>query len=354
MGVDLDGLVRENIKRLTPYSSARSETDGTGCVLLDANENSCGSPIGDELHRYPDPYQVEIKKRIAAMNGVDATEIFIGNGSDEAIDLLFRIFCRPGRDNAIVCPPTYGMYEVSAAINDVEVRRAKLTVEFQLNTAAVKQQVDHNTKLIFLCSPNNPTGNCLRTDSILELTRDFTGIVVVDEAYIHFSDNPSLVSEIKNFPNLVVLQTFSKAWGLAGLRIGAAFAQSDVIGYFNKVKPPYNVSRAGQKLVLLAIGDNSKLSETVRKIVEERNRLAQALSGFSLVQTVYPSDANFLLVRCDKPIETRAFLLDHKIIVRDRSKVELCEGCLRITVGTRQENDTLIDALKEYEESIVY
>jgi histidinol-phosphate aminotransferase len=354
MQFDLDGLVRENIKRLTPYSSARSETDGTGCILLDANENSFGSPIGDELHRYPDPYQIEIKERIAEMNGVAESEIFIGNGSDEAIDLLFRIFCRPGRDSVIVCPPTYGMYEVSAGINEVDIRRARLLRDFQLDTDAVSKNTDENTKVLFLCSPNNPTGNCIDRDQVLHLAQNFSGIVVVDEAYIHFSDSESFVSEIKTHPNLVVLQTFSKAWGLAGLRIGVAFANSEIIAYFNKVKPPYNVSRSAQQLLLSALGRMSRLSDVVSKVVEQRNRLSQALHQLSFVQTVYPSDANFLLVRCENPVEARAFLLDRGIIVRDRSKVELCEGCLRITVGTPEENEALINALTEYEKSIVH
>jgi histidinol-phosphate aminotransferase len=354
MQFDLDSLIRENIKGLRPYSSARSETDGTGCVLLDANENSFGSPIGGELHRYPDPYQVEIKKRVAEINGIDRSEIFIGNGSDEAIDLLFRIFSRPGLDNVIICPPTYGMYEVSAAINDVEVRRANLTGEFQLDLEGVSQLIDENTKLVFVCSPNNPTGNSISRETILDLTKSFSGIVVVDEAYIHFSDTPSLVPEIAGIPNLVVLQTFSKAWGLAGLRIGLAFANNEIVEYFNKLKPPYNVSRAAQELLLSALDDNSKLDDTVRKAVEEREQLKRLLGDLSFVKTVYPSDANFLLVRCEKPVETRAFLLDRKIIVRDRSRVELCEGCLRITVGTPEENKALINALKEYEESIVH
>lgn len=354
MGFDLAALVRENIKSLTPYSSARSETDGIGCILLDANENSFGSPIGDELHRYPDPYQIEIKKQIAAINDVDESEIFIGNGSDEAIDLLFRIFCRPGRDNVIICPPTYGMYEVSAAINDIEVRRANLTTEFQLDAVWVRQQIDANTKLLFICSPNNPTGNPIARETILDIASDFRGIVVVDEAYIHFSELPSLVGDLDDFPNLVVLQTFSKAWGLAGLRVAAAFADRKIISLFNKVKPPYNVSRAAQMLLLSALTGNSRLLETVRETVEQRDRLRTAFSQLSFVRTIYPSEANFLLVRCDRPVETRAFLLDRKIIVRDRSKVDLCEGCLRITVGTPEENKALIDALKEYETSIVH
>jgi histidinol-phosphate aminotransferase len=354
MEFDLNGLVRGNIKRLTPYSSARSETDGTGCVLLDANENSFGSPLGNELHRYPDPYQLEIKKRIAAMNDIDSSEIFIGNGSDEAIDLLFRIFCRPGFDNVIVCPPTYGMYEVSAEINDIEVRRANLSREFQLDTAAIQGRVSENTKLVFICSPNNPTGNCVDRNEILDIAKNFRGIVAVDEAYIQFSDHASLVSEIKTFPNLVVLQTFSKAWGLAGLRIGVAFAQREIIDYFDKVKPPYNISRAAQELLLSALTNNSKLHETVRQAIEQRDLLNIALSKFSFVKTVYPSEANFLLVRFENPVETRAFLLERNIIVRDRSRVELCEGCLRITVGTPKENNAMMAALKEYEKSIVY
>jgi len=354
MRFDLSSLVRENIKFLTPYSSARNEVDGTGCVLLDANENSFGSPIGKDLHRYPDPSQTEIKKRLAVMSGVEASEIFIGNGSDEAIDLLLRVFCRPGIDNVIICPPTYGMYEVSAAINDIEVRRADLTKDFQLDDATIESLVDENTKLIFICSPNNPTGNGIDPEAILNLTSNSTGIVVVDEAYIHFSDTPSLVGEIKNLPNLVVLQTFSKAWGLAGLRVGVAYAQSNVIGFLNKVKPPYNVGRSTQEMLLKALDSRTILDETVSKVIEQRNKLAIALNMLSFVRRVYPSAANFLLVKCDERIGLHDYLIDRNIIVRDRSKVKLCDGCLRITVGTPEENNALIEALKEYEEGIVH
>ena len=238
------------------------------------------------------------------------------------------------------------MYEVSAAINDIEVRRANLTIDFQLDLTAVREQADGNTKLVFICSPNNPTGNCIDREKIFNLAENFQGMIVVDEAYIHFSNSPSLVSAIKTFPNLVVLQTFSKAWGLAGLRVGVAFAHNGLIAYFNKIKPPYNVSRAAQNLLLSALIDNPKLNETIRRTVDQRQRLVQALSEFSFVRNVYPSDANFLLVRCEKPVETRKYLLERNIIVRDRSTVELCEGCLRVTVGTPDENDALDEYIK--------
>ena len=245
----LENLVRENIKRLVPYSSARKEFTGAARIFLDANENSFGSPLGKNYNRYPDPLQWKLKEKIAEINSVNPAEIFIGNGSDEAIDLLFRIFCEPRRDNILICPPTYGMYEVSAEVNDVEVKRANLTKDFKLDLAAIENAIDENTKLLFICSPNNPTGNSFGREEILNLAKSFGGIVVVDEAYIHFSSEKSLIDEINNFPNLVVLQTFSKAWGLAGLRVGLAFANAEIIALFNKVKPPYNISEIAQNAI---------------------------------------------------------------------------------------------------------
>jgi histidinol-phosphate aminotransferase len=343
----LENLVRENIKRLKPYSSARKEFSGEADIFLDANENSFGSPLPDSYNRYPDPLATTIKKKVAELNNVQPAEIFVGNGSDEAIDLLFRIFCRPQTDNIVICPPTYGMYEVSAEINDVEIRRASLTSDFELDLDEMQKVIDNNSKLIFICSPNNPTGNLMRRETVLQIAKNFDGIVVVDEAYIHFSNEKSLVAEIRDNPNLVVLQTFSKAWGLAGLRVGLAFANEETVRLFNKVKPPYNVSQAAQELILKALGNESRVKETVAEIVRERSNLIDGLNQFSFVKKIYPSDANFVLVKTDDANAIYEFLLKEKIVVRNRNNVELCAGCLRITVGTPDENAALLGALKK-------
>jgi histidinol-phosphate aminotransferase len=347
MNFNLENLIRENIKNLTPYSSARKEFSGAAQIFLDANENSFGSPLPENYNRYPDPLQTEIKEKIAEWNDVKPTEIFVGNGSDEAIDLLFRIFCRPQIDNVLICPPTYGMYEVSAEINDVNVKRANLTADFQLDFQKIKNAIDENTKLLFICSPNNPTGNSFERESILKLIKDFHGIVVVDEAYIHFSIEKSFVSEINNFSNLVVLQTFSKAWGLAGLRVGLSFANEKIISLFNRVKPPYNVSQIAQKAILEALENKSDVEKTVKKIVSEREKLIENLRAFSFVTKIYPTDANFVLVKTIDAETIYKFLLDEKIVVRNRNNVELCAGCLRITIGTNEENAALLNSLEK-------
>ncbi|HQU86208.1 MAG TPA: histidinol-phosphate transaminase, partial [Pyrinomonadaceae bacterium] len=284
----------------------------------------------------------------AANYSVKPTEIFLGNGSDEAIDLLFRIFCEPRKDNILICPPTYGMYEVSAEINDVEIKRANLTEDFRLDLNAIESAFNKNTKLLFICSPNNPTGNSFAKAEILNLTKNFNGIVVVDEAYIHFSSEESLLSEINNFPNLVVLQTFSKAWGLAGLRVGLAFANEEIIKLFNKVKPPYNISEIAQNAILEAFENAEQVEKTIAEIISEREKLIENLRGFSFVKKIYPTDANFVLVKTSDAEKIYKFLLDEKIVVRNRNNVELCEGCLRITIGTPQENESLLKALKNY------
>lgn len=355
MAFDLDKLVRENVKGLLPYSSARDEFDGTAEIFLDANENAFGSPLGNGAYsRYPDPLQNEVKEKIAELSGVRPSQIFAGNGSDEAIDLLIRIFCRPQIDDILICPPTYGMYEVAASVNDVAVRRANLTGDFELDIEAIKTSVSETTKLIFLCSPNNPTGNLMHREAILQVARFFDGIVAVDEAYIHFSTERSLVSDIDNFPNLVVLQTFSKAWGLAGLRVGLAFAGEGIIKLFNKIKPPYNVSQIAQETILNALTKATAFHKTVGQIVKERTAIARCLGQFSFVTKVYPSDANFLLVKTTTADDLYSFLLREKIVVRNRSRLELCEGCVRITIGTPEENQALTDAMEKYEKSLVY
>ena len=345
MKFDLQSLVRENIRNLKPYSSARSEFEGSAEVFLDANENAFGSPAGLGLNRYPDPLQHELKDRIAAMKGVSPSQIFVGNGSDEAIYLLFRIFCEPARDEVITCPPTYGMYRVSADINDISVREIRLTDDFQFDDPAIVAAISASTKLIFICSPNNPTGNLMSRESIREIIRQFNGIVVVDEAYIDFADEPSLIEELADLPNLVVLQTFSIAWGMAGVRVGLAFASSEIIDLMNRVKPPYNVSGLAQQAVIDALDSKATVNAWIDAAKAERLRLESSFIDLDIVQRVYPSDANFLLVEVDDANAIYQYLVEEKIVVRNRNNVELCEGCLRITVGTPLENDRLLDAL---------
>ncbi|RPD40904.1 histidinol-phosphate transaminase [Chitinophaga barathri] len=343
---DLESILRDNIKRLVPYSSARDEFKGEASVYLDANENSFGSPLPAAYHRYPDPLQWKVKYRLAEIKGVPPQNIFLGNGSDEAIDILYRAFCRPGVDNVVLCPPTYGMYEVSANINDVTIRKASLTPDFQLDLEAIESAIDENTKLIFICSPNNPTANAINREDIEMVLNNFDGIVVVDEAYINFSRQKSLIRELTEYPNLVILQTLSKAWGLAALRVGMAFASEDIINVFNKIKPPYNINQASQELALQALDNIEQVNGWIKETVEERNKLQAALTALPIVELVYPSDANFLLV---KTVDAKGIynkLVEQGIIVRDRSKVELCAGCLRITIGTPEENITLLNTLK--------
>jgi histidinol-phosphate aminotransferase len=348
MSFNLNNLIRENIKKLIPYSSARDEFHGEAKVFLDANENAIGSPLLKWYNRYPDPHQQTIKEKLSAIKGVPASQIFIGNGSDECIDLLFRAFCNPGKDNVIICPPTYGMYEVSANINDVEIRKAPLLENFQLDLIHLETLVDEHTKLIWLCSPNNPTGNSLNREDIEMVLNNFDGIVVIDEAYINFSRQRSFIPELKEYPNLVVMQTLSKAWGLAGLRLGMAFASENIIGIYNKVKPPYNISEAVQELVIKALDNTAEVNEMIKELVKERKQLEQDLLQLKAVEKVYPSDANFLLVKTIDAKAIYTYLVARGIVVRNRSNVTLCENCLRITVGTSKENSELTQALQEF------
>lgn len=348
MSFNLQSLIRSNIQSLVPYSSARDEFHGEAKIFLDANENSIGSPLTKWYNRYPDPHQKQIKEKLAAIKGVPASQIFIGNGSDECIDILYRAFCNPGKDNVIICPPTYGMYEVSANINDVEVRKARLLDDFQLDLVHMETLVDEHTKIIWLCSPNNPTGNSLNREDIEMVLNNFDGLVVIDEAYINFSRQRSFIPELKEYPNLVILQTLSKAWGLAGLRLGMAFASEAIIEVYNKVKPPYNISQAVQELVIKALDNVQDVNAMIQIIVEERKRLEQELPSLPCVVKVYLSDSNSLLVKTVDAKAIYQYLLTQKIVVRDRSKVELCEGCLRITVGTVRENDGLLNALRSF------
>lgn len=345
---DLTRLLRENIKRLTPYSSARDEFKGEASVLLDANENAFGSPLDKNFNRYPDPLQHELKLKLSAIKGVPARNMFLGNGSDEAIDILFRAFCRPGIDNVILVPPTYGMYEVSANINDVGIRRVNLTADFQLDLESMAEAIDADTRLIFLCSPNNPTGNSLHREDIETILANFNGLVVVDEAYINYSRQKTFIQELTEYSNLVVLQTLSKAWGLAGLRLGMAFASEEIIEVFNKIKPPYNINQATQELALKALERVDEVNDWIRSTVAEREKLSNDLLSLDFVVHVYPSDANFILVKTSDPRALYEYLVGESIIVRDRSKVELCAGCLRFTVGTPDENAMLVEALRRY------
>jgi histidinol-phosphate aminotransferase len=347
----IDNILRKNIKELVPYSSARDEFKGEASVFLDANENSYGSPLNHNYNRYPDPLQLKVKNRLAGIKGVPAKNIFLGNGSDEAIDILFRAFCNPGVDNVITLPPTYGMYEVSANINDVEVRKVPLRPDYQLNMEAIAEAIDEHTRIIFICSPNNPTGNSIDRQDIETILANFNGLVVIDEAYINYSRQKTFIQELTEYSNLVILQTLSKAWGLAGLRVGMAFASEEIIEIFNKVKPPYNINEASQELALEALQNVDQINKWIKETVAEREKLIAELAQISSVLKIYPSDANFILVKTSNPKGIYSHLVRLGIIVRDRSKVELCEGCLRITIGTPQENIELLNALKSFQES---
>lgn len=342
---NLDNITRSNIKKLSPYSSARDEYSGEAKVFLDANENSLGSPLSKWYNRYPDPHQVKLKASISQVKSIAANQIFLGNGSDECIDLLYRCFCEPGKDNVIICPPTYGMYEVSANINNIELRKAPLLDDFQLDLVHLENLADENTRIIWICSPNNPTGNSLNRADIEMVLNNFNGLVVVDEAYINFSRQSSWIRELQEYPNLVVLQTFSKAWGLAGLRLGMSFASPAIIEIMDRVKPPYNINQVTQELALQALEEVGQVNDMIRLIVDMRNALADVLRQIPGVEKVYDSDANFLLVKIKAARQVYDYLLTKGIVVRDRSNVKLCDDCLRITIGTEEENTQLVDAL---------
>lgn len=349
--MDINKLQRENIKNLRPYSTARDEYKGQASIFLDANENSYGSPLmsaaaDKNYNRYPDPLQLDLKDAISKIKGVPIENTFLGNGSDEAIDLLFRAFCEPGQDNVIILPPTYGMYEVSANINNVEVRKVNLLPNFQLDLDGIAEAIDENTKLIFICSPNNPTGNSIVRTDIETVLTNFDGLVVIDEAYINYAKQRTFIKELTEYPNLVILQTFSKAWGLAALRLGMAFAARPVIDVLNKVKPPYNINQATQDIALNALQNIDQVNEWIKITVAERENLSNELRALPLVKKVYPSDANFILIEVENALDIYNLLVDEGIIIRDRSKVTLCEGCLRITIGTAEENKTLLQTLK--------
>lgn len=340
----LKDLVRPNILALEPYSCARNEFTGEARVYVDANEN----PYDTEVNRYPDPLQKAVKRKIAALKGVRESQIFLGNGSDEAIDLPFRIFCRPGIDNVVAPAPTYGMYQVCADINDIEYRSVPMKSDFQLDIESMKARIDDHTKLVFLCSPNNPSGNALRWEDVQWFLDHFKGITIVDEAYIDFSSQPSLLRELDRYPRMMVLQTFSKAWGQAAIRLGMAFAGEEIIGLMNNVKYPYNVNVLTQKQALRVLDNAGEKDRAVKEILQQREMVRDRLNALECVDRIYPSDANFLLVKVYDADNTYRFLLDRGIIVRNRNRVTLCKGCLRITVGTPAENEEIIAALKEY------
>ena len=338
----LEQLLRKNILQLRPYSCARNEFQGQASVYLDANENPYNAPY----NRYPDPLQRELKDRIAAIKGLRPGQIFLGNGSDESIDVLFRAFCEPRVDNVVAIEPTYGMYKVAADINDVTYREVLLDENFQMDAEKILAACDENTKLIFLCSPNNPTGNSLNREEVLKLLDQFEGLLVLDEAYIDFASEPSMMSRLDEYPSLVVLQTFSKAWGSAAIRLGMALASESIVQALNKIKYPYNISLPTQQQAMKMLDAAPEVQEWVESILQERDRLSKALSELRLVKHIYPSDANFLLLRVSDANRLYAVLVEQGIIVRNRNNVSLCLGCLRITIGTTEENDILLKALK--------
>lgn len=341
--MNLDKLLRNNIKSLKPYSSARDEFSGEAEVFLDANEN----PFNKPYNRYPDPLQWAVKEKIAIVKKIAPEKIFLGNGSDEPIDIIFRAFCEPGVDNMVSIDPTYGMYQVAADINNVEVRKVKLNEDFGFSAQKLLDATNLYTKVIFVCSPNNPTANLLDKNEIIRLIKGFDGLVVVDEAYIDFAPESSLLPELDQYENLIVLQTFSKAWGMAGIRLGMAFAQPEIIRIFNKVKYPYNINILTQQKALELLEKASDKEEWVKIILEERDIMVRKLFKLPFVQVVYPSDANFILVKMHDARGIYEYLTEQKIIVRDRSKVTLCDDCLRITIGSPKENKKLRKALKE-------
>jgi histidinol-phosphate aminotransferase len=341
--LDIHKLVRKNVLNMKPYSSARDEFKGEADIFLDANENPYPSPY----NRYPDPLQWKVKEKLAVIKKVRAEQIFLGNGSDEAIDLIIRAFCEPNNDSILITDPTYGMYAVCADVNDVRIQRVTLTTNFDLDLDKIRKAIDPTTKVIFLCSPNNPTGNLLSRDTIKSILSEFRGLVVIDEAYIDFTSSKSFAEELDEFPSLIVLQTFSKAWGLAGLRLGMAFASTDIINILNKIKYPYNVNIQTQDLALKSLSFVRQKDQWVAEIIEQRKKMEVELSNLSITKKVYPSDSNFLLVKVQEAVKTYQYLMNRGIIVRDRSNVTLCIDCLRITIGTPAENVRLLKALKE-------
>ncbi len=343
--ISLEQLCRKNIWSLAPYSSARNEYAGREArVFLDANEN----PYNQPFNRYPDPLQLELKEALSKVKGVPAENIFLGNGSDEAIDLPYRCFCEPGKDNVVAIEPTYGMYKVCADINDVEYRPVLLDEHYQISADRLLAATDSHTKLIWLCTPNNPTGNCLNREEVIKVIEQFEGLVIVDEAYSDFSSQPTFRAQLSKYPNLIVLNTMSKAWGCAAIRLGMAFASEEIIQLFNKVKYPYNVNLLTQQQALEALKDPFEVDNWVKILLQERSRMIDAFAMLPICEKVYPTDANFFLAKMSDAPTIYNYLVDKGIIVRNRHRVQLCENCLRITIGTKTENSELIAALRQF------
>lgn len=344
-GFDLNTLVRESVQKLQPYSSARDEyvSDGSEMLFLDANEN----PFDNGVNRYPDPYQRSLKLLLAEQKGVSESQILLGNGSDEVLDLIYRAFCEPNQDNIITLPPTYGMYKVLSGINAVENREVLLTDDFEPNVEEILGVVDAKSKLLFICSPNNPTGNSFKKERIEQLLASFSGLVVIDEAYIDFSKDESWLSQLNNYPNLIVTQTLSKAYGLAGIRLGICYASEEIIKVLNKIKPPYNVNQLTQQRALERVLNQDLVNKEILQILQERDQLITALNNLEFVEKIYPTDANFVLAKLDNANKRYQQLLEKQVVVRNRSTQPLCENTLRFTVGTPEENKKLIATLKE-------
>ena len=345
---DLSKLLRSNIRNLSPYSSARDEFTGQEGVFLDANENPITSLASKNYNRYPDPHQRILKQKISPIKDVAVENIFLGNGSDEPIDLLIRAFCEPKQDEILLLPPTYGMYKVCASIQDVAIKTVALDSDFDIRQDAVLDNITEKTKIIFICTPNNPTANAVSYDKIKTILKAFDGIVVVDEAYIDFSEKESFTNYLDEYPNLVVLHTFSKAWGMAALRLGMCFASEEIIQVLTKIKFPYNINQATIDLAMLALDKHDEMKSLVATINSERNRLQEELLKFDFVVFVYPSETNFLLVKVTQPKAIYNYLLNEKVIIRDRSDVIGCEGSLRFSIGTKEENDLVIKLLKDF------
>lgn len=339
--MNINNLLRKNIRTLKPYSSARDEYSGEAMVFLDANEN----PFNQPYNRYPDPLQKKLKEKISAIKGVEPSNIFLGNGSDEPIDLLIRAFCEPGLDNIVTIDPTYGMYTVAADVNNIEVKKVSLDQDFQINADLILGATNTNTNLIFLCSPNNPTGNCLNKDEMVKIISNFSGLVILDEAYIDFSPDLSLLPELDKYKNLVILQTFSKAWGMAGIRLGMAFASKEIIQVLNRIKYPYNLNILTQQKALELLGNSKEVENWVNLLLREKKKMVKNLKKFPFIEKIYPSDANFILVKMHDANGIYDYLVENGIIVRNRSKVHLCDDSLRITIGEKSENKQLIAAL---------
>lgn len=347
--MDYQSIILPHIFNLKPYSSARDEFKGSEGIFLDANENPIGSATKENWNRYPDPLQIQIKEKLAKIKKCELNQIFLGNGSDEAIDLLIRMTCSSNEHNVIICPPTYGMYEVSASINNISILKVPLTADYQLDTENILRNINNHTKLVFICSPNNPTGNKINRNDIYTILDKFNhGFVIVDEAYIDFSDEPSFISELEKYPQLIVLQTLSKAYGLASLRLGMAFANMKIIQILNKIKPPYNIGGATQAIVLEALNNDKFLSKSVESIISSKNELISSLAKFNFVKNIVPSHSNFILVKFENADHLFDYLINQKIITRNRSKVELCQDSIRITIGLPDENKTLLDKIIEF------